>query len=105
MVPEWQRPSVSRTNRLNDITVTEHADTTLLEMLSDNFDITIIPVSEKQRFIDNLEEEKKGILLDQAKEVLHIYAYKETRAIGKLEAHLNEYHSQREMQRIGLHPE
>lgn len=99
------RYAISATSKKHDIAVVENADNTLLELLSGNFEVTLIPFHEKQLFIDNMDIEKKGILLYQGDASLHIYAYKETRAIAQLESHLNEFHKQLEMQRIGLDPE
>ncbi len=99
------RYAMSGANKMQDVAVMANVDAALLELLSDNFDITIIPGYEKQLFIDNLENEKKGILLDQGDEFIQIHAYKETRAIAQLESLLNKFHAQQEMQKVGLHPE
>ncbi len=99
------RYAMTGMNKMQDIAVMEHADPALQEMLSESFTITRVSGNEKQLFIDRLASEKKGILLDQWEESIQVYAYKETRAIAQLESYLNAFHTQQEMQKIGLQPE
>ncbi len=88
-----------------EISVLNDMDNTLTEILKDGYKINRIPAEHKTRFTEKLKNENNGVLLEKDGEIFTINAYKNTRAIKKLKTVLNEYHKQREMQRIGLSPD
>ena len=79
-------------------------DYALTEILKDDYKIHRIPADQKTKVTERLKDEKDGILLEQEGGTFTLLAYKNTRAIKKLKAHLTEYHKQREMQKIGISP-
>ena len=88
-----------------EISVINDIDSTLTEILKNDYTINRIPAQQKTKFLENLKKGKDGVLLEQDGETLALSAYKNTRAIKKLKTGLTEYHKQREMKKIGLSPE
>ena len=89
-------------DRKLEISVINDIDFTLTEIIKDDYNINRIPAQQKSKFIETLEKEKDGVLLETEGETFNLFAYKNSRAIKKLKTYLTEYHKQIEMQRIGL---
>jgi ABC-2 type transport system permease protein len=85
-----------------EISVLNDMDETFTETLKNHYTINKIPAEHKEAFIESLKNERDGVLLEKDFGVFTVHAYKNTSAIGKLKAHLTEFHKQREMQKIGL---
>lgn len=85
-----------------EISVFSDMDVTLTEFLSNNYAINRLIKEQKAEFIGNLKNERDVILLEKDSEKFVLHAYKNTPAVKKLKTHLDEYHKQREMKKIGL---
>ena len=92
----------SDTDKKMEISVFNDMDVALTEILKNHYVINQITTEDKAKFIAQLRNERDGVLLEKDSEVFVLHAYKNTRAIKNLKAHLTEYHKQREMQKIGL---
>lgn len=79
-------------------------EATLTEILKSNYIIDTITPEQKRSFLENLSVDKNSVLLETEGDILSLYAYKNNRSIKDLRTHLDEYHRQREMQKIGLEP-
>jgi ABC-2 type transport system permease protein len=99
------RFAFSDTDKKLEIFVVNSIDSTLTEILKNDYKINSIPAEQKTKIIEKLKKEKDGVLLETDGETFALFAYKNTRAIKKLKTYLTEYHKQREMQRVGLSPE
>lgn len=92
----------SDTDKKAVIHIGAEMDASLGEFLGSHYIVKEIPKAEKDPFIEQISNEKEGILLETEGENFVVHAYKNTRTIKKLKARLTEYHQQREMQKIGL---
>lgn len=87
-----------------EVSVVYGTDIALTEILKSDYTINTITPEEKRSFIENLSTERNTILLDTEGDILLLYAYKNNRSIRNLRTLLDEYHRQKEMQKIGLEP-
>jgi ABC-2 type transport system permease protein len=94
----------SETDTKPEVTVFKGVDVFLTEILNNHYIIKQIPKEDKSKFIEQLQNEKVGVLLETDMDKFVVHAYKNSRAIKKLKTHLTDYHKQREMQKIGLSP-
>jgi len=94
----------SDTDKKMEISVLNEMNTTLSEILKNDYKINQIPASDKATFIERIKTTRNGVLLENNNGVFTIHAYKNSRAIKKLKTYLTEYHKQTEMQKIGLSP-
>jgi len=78
---------------------------TLTEILKNNFTVRQLASDQKNIFIKGLNENKNNVLLDIKNGTIELYAYKNNRDIKKLKTHLDIYHQQIEMQKLGLSAE
>lgn len=92
----------SDTDKKAVIHIGAEMDASLSEFLGAHYTVKEIPKAEMDPFIEQISNEKEGILLETEAKNFVVYAYKNTRAIKKLKARLTEYHQEREMQKIGL---
>ncbi|KUO63263.1 hypothetical protein APF79_09630 [bacterium BRH_c32] len=97
--------ALSDSDKKFEISVIENIDSGLIESMKDEYFIKRIPEQQKTKFIEKIKKEKFGILLASEGESFNLFAYKNSREIEKIKNSLNEYHAQREMQRIGLSPD
>jgi len=97
--------ALSDTDKKMELHVYQDMDISLKEFLNGHYTVTEMPKAEKKTFFESMESTKEGILLESASENYVVHAYKNTRAIKKLKAHLTEYRKLREMQKIGLSPD
>jgi ABC-2 type transport system permease protein len=88
-----------------ELSVTFDMDSTLTEILKNNYTVSRIPADQKTSFVEKLKNEKNGILLEKKEDNFIILAYKNSRAIKKLKTFLTQYYKKNEMQRIGLSPD
>ncbi len=88
-----------------EISVINNIDSSLTDILKNDYTLNRIPAQQKTKFLETLKNEKEGVLIEQDGETLTLSAYKNTRAIKKLKKYLTEYHKQREMRKIGLSPD
>jgi ABC-2 type transport system permease protein len=95
----------SDTDKKMEISVLNDVDYSLTEILKNDYTINLIPAGDKAKFIESIKTSRNGVLLENNNGVFTLHAYKNTRAISKLETYLTEYHKQREMQKIGLSPD
>lgn len=98
------RYASSGSDKKIELFVYDQTDEALTETLKSHYALNRIPKEEKEKFIGTLSKEREKALLEQDSERFVLYAYKNTRAIKKLKAHLTEYHQQRTMEKIGLSP-
>lgn len=92
----------SDTDKVLEITVLKDVDYSLTEILKDDYKLNLIQTEYKAKFIEIIETEQNGVLLENNSGVFTLHAYKNTPAIKKLKTYLTEYHKQIEMQKIGL---
>ncbi|MCL6494500.1 MAG: ABC transporter permease [Ignavibacterium sp.] len=78
---------------------------TLTEILKNNFTVQQLACGQKDIFIKGLNENKNNVLLDIKNGTIELYAYKNNRDIKRLKTHLDIYHQQIEMQKLGLSAE
>jgi len=86
------------------VSVVNGTDVALTEILKSDYTINTITPEEKRSFIENLSTERNTILLETEGDIVLLYAYKNNRSIKDLRTHLDEYHRQKEMKKIGLEP-
>jgi ABC-2 type transport system permease protein len=87
-----------------EIEVFVHNDTNgaLTEVLKNDFNVQQLPSEQKASFIRELGVDSKCVLIDKKEDAIGLYAYKNNRDIKKLKSHIDVYHKQKEMQKLGL---
>ena len=96
------RYAFSDSNEKMEISVLNDTDVSLTEFLNGHYIINKIPIDQKDNFIRDLGNASDRVLLEVNSDDFILHAYKNTRDIGKIKAHLTEYRKLREMQKIGL---
>jgi len=87
-----------------EIEVFVHNDTngTLIEILKEGFVVRQLPTERKDEFIRELKVENNKVLLDKKEGAIGLHAYKNNRDIKKLKSHINDYHKQTELKKLGI---
>jgi ABC-2 type transport system permease protein len=87
-----------------EIEIFVHNDTNgdLTEILKNDFDVQQLPTEQKDSFIREIGIDKHLVLIDKIEDAIILYAYKNNRDIKKLKSHIDAYHKQKEMQKLGL---
>jgi ABC-2 type transport system permease protein len=96
------RYAFSDSNEKMEISVLNNTDFALTEFLNSHYVINKVPINHKDNFIRDLGNAGDRVLLEVNSDDFILHAYKNTRDIDKIKAHLTEYHKLREMQKIGL---
>ncbi|TCO09841.1 ABC transporter permease [Natronoflexus pectinivorans] len=84
------------------IFVANDVDGELIELLSENFDVTISDYQEQETFIAELPERKSGLLLTQEGATFEVHSWRNSGRIKELQRYLDEYRSRQAMQEIDL---
>ncbi len=94
--------ALSDSGKKPELTVFQNLDSKLTERLSLDFKLNIVPGEQKSTVIQEISNEKDGILLIEEDNVYTVHAYKKVRVLKKLKIALEEQHRTQEMQKIGL---
>lgn len=87
------------------IFVHNDTDGSLTEFLKNKFNVQQLPSLQKDNFKRELSVNKDWVLIDIKEDAISLLAYKSNRDIKKLKSHIDMYHQQKEMQKLGLSPE
>jgi ABC-2 type transport system permease protein len=96
------RYALSEKNEKPKLSITPNPDSLLVGLLSENFSLNIVPSDEKDVIIEQIAQNKEGMLLEPGEKAFIIYAYKTPKSINELRAKLDAYNMTKSMQAKGI---
>ena len=88
-----------------EMNASQNMEASVLEFLSENFILNIIPESEEQSVLNQIEMDKEGVLLLSGREGFELHAYKKSRSTGRIKSALSDLVSAVRMQEAGISEE
>ena len=94
--------ALSEKNEKSKLTIAQNSDSLLIGLLSENFNLDIIPLEEKDVIIAQIVQNKDGMLLVQCEQGFTIHAYKKSKTFKTLKSNLDKYCMTKSMQSKGI---